>query len=142
MPSDRTGHSELPRVSRPPPVCYSCGVPGHISRFCNNPPTYQRDPLLMSPQPLDRPFPTPRQPRTPTSLRYPSPASDRNFTPPPAPCARRSPSPRRRMKSPPPENQSARPMGNPLRRWLHLLMLQARMDISVLKVQPIHNIYK
>lgn len=109
MPSDRTGHSELPRVSRPPPVCYSCGVPGHISRYCNNPPTYQRDPLLMSPQPFDRPFSTPRPPRAPTSLRYPSPASDRSLTPPPDPRARRSPSPRRRTQ--PMGVRPTRPMG-------------------------------
>ncbi|KAH7953403.1 hypothetical protein HPB49_007823 [Dermacentor silvarum] len=52
--SDRTpSNSSNTPVSRPPPVCYSCGVPGHI--FCNNAPNTSE----MSPQPFDRSFSTP-----------------------------------------------------------------------------------
>ncbi|XP_037505437.1 uncharacterized protein LOC119381744 [Rhipicephalus sanguineus] len=92
MPSERSGYSEQPPVSRPHPMCYNCGVPGHIARFCNHRSPYQRQPS----QPFDRPLYTPRPPRAPTGFRYPSPASDRSLTPPPAPRAPRSPSPRRK----------------------------------------------
>ncbi|XP_077519825.1 uncharacterized protein LOC144129553 [Amblyomma americanum] len=93
---------------RPPPVCYRCGMTGHISRYCR-----RRGPL----HPDHRQWPNTSlnpdaavQHPTPTSswgsyraalLRNTSPASDRCLTPPPS-RQRRSPSPRRR--SPPPGN--------------------------------------
>ncbi|KAH8029146.1 hypothetical protein HPB51_023686 [Rhipicephalus microplus] len=103
MPSERSRYSEQQRAPRPSPVCYNCGVPGHIARFCDHRP-YQRQAWHMSHQPFDHPLSTSRKPRAPTGSRYPSPASDRSLTPPPARRAPRSPSPRRRARTPPPEN--------------------------------------
>ncbi|XP_077495414.1 uncharacterized protein LOC144106471 [Amblyomma americanum] len=95
-------------------VCYHCGQPGHISRFC--PRRRQRQPSHYG----SSTYP-PRLNYQPASAWYPSytpdsgnpwsaqmrnrlPASDRSVTPPPALRTRRSPSPRRRSSSPPPEN--------------------------------------
>lgn len=104
-PRERTGYYEQQRVSRPFPVCYSCGVAGHIARFCNNRSSYQREPPFVPySQHFDSPYPPQRPPQMPTRVRYSSPASDRSVTPPPAPRVPRSPSPRRRTRSPPPEN--------------------------------------
>ncbi|KAH8029223.1 hypothetical protein HPB51_023815 [Rhipicephalus microplus] len=103
MPSERSRYSGQPRAPQPIPVCYNCGVPGHIARFCDHHP-YQRQSWPLYHQHCDYPHSTSRKPRTPTGSRYPSPASDRSLTPPPAPRAPRSPSPRRRARTPPPEN--------------------------------------
>lgn len=97
---------------RPRPVCYSCGVPGHISRFCNRRVT----PRYHQPSDFSRPFEQPHGVRRPahippddnywpSNFRNHSPASDRSLTPPPRPRAHRSPSPlRRKAPSSPPEN--------------------------------------
>lgn len=101
---------EQHREFRPPSVCYSCGVPGHIARFCDRRRPF-REPSRATYQSNFQPFSASWPPRPPTnrgirqgSFRNPSPASDRSLTPPPAPRTRRSPSPRRRRLSPPPEN--------------------------------------
>lgn len=101
---------EQHREFRPPRVCYSCGVPGHIARFCDRRRPF-REPSRATYQSNYQPFSASWPPRPPTnrgirqgSFRNPSPASDRSLTPPPAPRTRRSPSPRRRRLSPPPEN--------------------------------------
>lgn len=110
--ADRTEGFQQHRAFRPPPrVCYSCGLPGHISRFCDRRRLYREEPSPASYQANYRHF-TPSWPtRPPASRRFrqgnfrnPSPASDRSLTPPPAPRAPRSPSPRRRLPSPHPEN--------------------------------------
>lgn len=95
---------EPPRRSLP--VCYSCGVTGHISRFCNRrrTPRYDRPP---SQRPQGAPRSAPYGDNYwPSSFRNRSPGSDRSLTPPPRPRAPRSPSPlHRRSSSPsPPEN--------------------------------------
>lgn len=103
-----------PNVSREPPVCYTCGITGHISRFC---PHRRRSPRWYEPQPTsygterrnyDHSWPPcsfapPVSFRNNTSRQNPrsdSPISDRSLTPPPS-RQHRSPSPRRRSFSPP-----------------------------------------
>lgn len=100
---------------RPPPACYSCGMTGHISRYCR-----RRRQMLRDNRPDNRrwhdstsrlqSFNPEFQPSTSATSwgsygsapqRSSSPASDRSMTPPPV-RQRRSPSPRRR--SPPPGN--------------------------------------
>ena len=96
---------------RPPPVCYSCGMTGHISRYCRRRGSRPRDNRLWrnTTRPTRR-FNIEEQQPTPTSSWSPyqpelrrnfSPASDRSLTP-PSSRQQRSPSPRRR--SPPPGN--------------------------------------
>lgn len=89
--------------NRAPPVCYTCGRTGHISRFCQ----HRRSPRASAQQP-------PRfrnseqwqssgnfhEPNDQRIFRDGSPVSDRSITPPPI-RAGRSPSPRRRSRSPP-----------------------------------------
>lgn len=105
-------HVEGQRRLRPAPVCYNCGVTGHISRYCDRSriPRYERPPPWTQ-QPGFPPFEErwTTQPRPKSSFwqgpfRNRSPASDRSVTPPPAPRLRRSPSPRRRSSSPHQEN--------------------------------------
>lgn len=97
---------------RPLPVCYSCGVPGHISRFCNRRVAPRYGPPPQFTRPSERPHDVPRATHLPPSddywarsFRNRSPTSDRSLTPPPRPRAPRSPSPLRRTTSPlPSEN--------------------------------------
>lgn len=96
------------RRERERPVCYSCGLTGHISRYCRrrrqgaryeSPRVFYRSEGGYSRYDDHRPISSfsGRQPQ----IRHDSPASDRSVTP-PIFRQRRSPSPRRR--SPPPEN--------------------------------------
>lgn len=108
MPADGNEGFELHRTFRPPRVCYSCGVPGHISRFCDRRRQFREAPSPVSYQSNDRPFSSSWPTRQTSSrrlrqgnFRNSSPASDRSLTPPPASRAPRSPSPRRRLPSPP-----------------------------------------
>ncbi|KAH7958008.1 hypothetical protein HPB51_028007 [Rhipicephalus microplus] len=91
---------------RSPPVCYNCGVEGHISWYCNNgqPPRYDRS--LRSPLSGFARAPTfrrsaSREIRRP--LRNHFPVSGRSLVPPPAPRSNRWSSPWRRYPSLPPE---------------------------------------
>lgn len=118
-PTDITAWQDHPadclqqRVVREAPVCFHCGVRGHIARFC---PERRRAPL---PQ-YERPPASSRRTSTRGDYRWPpnsyyrndiqqsyrsdSPASVRSVTPPTS-RQRRSPSPgRRRLTSPPPGN--------------------------------------
>lgn len=97
---------------REPPVCYRCGVTGHISRFCRRrSPGSSAGPRFTWPRrsnynPGNRwspPFPPTGNNKQPNGPRNGSPASDRSLTPPPL-RQRQSPSPRRRPLSPPPGN--------------------------------------
>ncbi|KAH8030027.1 hypothetical protein HPB51_006459 [Rhipicephalus microplus] len=119
-PSPRTSATSAPaNVSRQVPVCYTCGLPGHISRFCPRrppaPPRFSTYPARMYETPVPPRFSThpprmhetwtshsadhrPRQ-QWPNEFRSESPASERSLTPPPT-RSRRSPSPRRRSPSP------------------------------------------
>lgn len=96
---------------REPPICYRCGVAGHISRFCRRRrPGSSADATFTLPRRNDQnldthcsspfPFTGNNQPNGP---RNGSPASDRSLTPPPL-RQRQSRSPRRRPLSPPPGN--------------------------------------
>lgn len=119
---------------RPMPVCYSCGTPGHIARYCTQrrpsgygqsmPSAWQSGRIMDNQRPGNCSLGShsrEERPRTYTLGSYfkegrprnRSPASDRTLTPPPAFRAYRSPSPRRRIPSssprrrfpsPPPEN--------------------------------------
>lgn len=95
---------DAPVFERPVPVCYRCGVAGHISRYCNNRPSprYHRTTSVSDgywpPNLAQRSLPRNE------GMRSRSPASDRSVTPPPSFRLRRSPSPRRRSASPLPEN--------------------------------------
>lgn len=92
---------------RPPPVCYNCDLPGHISRFCpyrlRQPQgNFARPPTAMrNNPPYDTTIPTSTFYRSSQSsnMRHDSPASDRSFSPPRTHQAR-SPSPRGRRGSP------------------------------------------
>lgn len=108
----RREHFEERRRPRPAPVCYNCGLTGHISRYCDRSriPRYDQWTSL-----TDKPAVPPFQGHWPTDSRpgssfwhghwrNNSPASDRSVTPPPAPRSHRSPSPRRRPSSPHQEN--------------------------------------
>ncbi|KAH8020992.1 hypothetical protein HPB51_011359 [Rhipicephalus microplus] len=119
-PSPRTSATSAPaNVSRQVPVCYTCGLPGHISRLCPRrppaPPRFSTYPARMYETPVPPRFSThpprmhetwtshsadhrPRQ-QWPNEFRSESPASERSLTPPPT-RSRRSPSPRRRSPSP------------------------------------------
>lgn len=106
-----------PDVYREPPVCYNCGVSGHIARFCRQRPQlpprfanrafmgprdnvrYQRDNVRYRPDRY-RPDISPHRGPQPSVDRNNSPVSDRSITPPPTRQGR-SPSPRRRFPSPP-----------------------------------------
>lgn len=94
-----------PATSRDSRICYSCGVPGHIARYCHR--RQQRAPRFNSytPRvPADEPWPYPtsfQRLQQGRANRSDSPVSDRSLTPPPT-RQRRSPSPRRRSLSPPP----------------------------------------
>lgn len=90
------------------PVCYFCGITGHISRYCRRrrqatryepPRTFYRSEADDSH--YNGHWPRGSIPRGQPPARHHSPASDRSLTPPTF-RQRRSPSPRRR--SPPPEN--------------------------------------
>lgn len=109
---DMPDYLDETRVQRPPsPVCYNCGVPGHIARFCerrqssryerSSAGTRRNDGHTGSRWPAHT---TSRDNFAQRSFRNTSPASDRSLTPPSGPRPRRSPSPRRRVPSPPPEN--------------------------------------
>lgn len=94
--------------AREPPVCYRCGMLGHISRFCrrrNPAPRYQRQwwnrRSTVSPEVRDPTYPPPSGSYRYVPPRNDSPVSDRSLTP-PARRSRQSPSPRR--SSPPPGN--------------------------------------
>ncbi|KAH8031730.1 hypothetical protein HPB51_020704 [Rhipicephalus microplus] len=119
-PSPRTSATSAPaNVSRQVPVYYTCGLPGHVSRFCPRrtpaPPRFLTYPARMYETPVPPRFSThpPRMHVTWTSqpadhrprqqwlneFRSESPASERSLTPPPT-RSRRPPSPRRRSPSP------------------------------------------
>lgn len=94
---------------RSQPLCYRCGIAGHIARYCR-----RRFPTSQDCQPpantygqlhtaQQRPPTSAWDPYRPSNLRSSSPASDRSVTPPPQ-RQRRSPSPRRRASPPPPGN--------------------------------------
>lgn len=100
-------------MSRERPICFQCGVRGHVARFCpqrrrmsapstERPRTFYR----RNNHPGDRAnWPPGPDSRTPYRLNYrsDSPASVRSLTPPPG-RQHRSPSPLRRLTSPPPGN--------------------------------------
>ncbi|KAH8026572.1 hypothetical protein HPB51_021982 [Rhipicephalus microplus] len=97
--SPRTFATSAPaNVSRQISVCYTCGIPGHISRFCPSrppaPPRFSTYPPrireTLTAHPADH---RPRQ-QWPNEFRSESPASERSLTPPPT-RSRRSPSRRR-----------------------------------------------
>ncbi|KAH8028592.1 hypothetical protein HPB51_017718 [Rhipicephalus microplus] len=121
-PSPRSAVTSAPaNVSRQVPVCCTCGLPGHISRFCpTRPPAlhrhvFRRNPARMYETPVPPRFsmhpprmhetwtshPADHRPRQqwPNEFRSESPASERSLTP-PLTRSRRSPSPRRRSPSP------------------------------------------
>lgn len=119
-------HSEV----RPSPVCYCCGMPGHIARYCSRrrasnygssaPTTRSSGRTLRTQWPGDSSSGSHfREDRCTaqetyfgaerTRNRYRSPASDRTLTPPPAFRASRSPSPRPRFTSPSPRRRFVSP---------------------------------
>lgn len=113
--SEPRTYPSYPNVSREPPVCYTCGVTGHISRFCRQrrwaPRWYESQPTSYGTERpnVDNSWP-PRSFTSSTTFpinsprrnhRSDSPVSDRSLTP-PSSRQRRSPSPRRRSFSPPP----------------------------------------
>lgn len=100
----RTPHAAAALNSRrDSPVCYTCGVRGHISRFCHRPhrgPRFSTYTARLNDDATSAVGgPHLRRP-SPTRFRDDSPASDRSITPPPT-RPRRSPSPRRWSPSPP-----------------------------------------
>lgn len=111
---DAPVYFEEPLVRRRPPstMCYNCGAPGHIARFCEHRQPSQSGRPASGFWRNDRRDPGAQWPAHATpdnnfwqrSLRNVSPASDRSLTPPSAPRPRRFPSPRRRLPSPPPGN--------------------------------------
>ncbi|XP_077565130.1 uncharacterized protein LOC144180728 [Haemaphysalis longicornis] len=110
-PSSRQFPSGRFDSPREPPVCYRCGVAGHISRFCRRrSPGSSAGPRFTwprgsnyNPNRWSPPFPPTGNNQHLNGPRNGSPASDRSLTPPPL-RQRQSPSPRRRPLSPPPGN--------------------------------------
>lgn len=100
-------------ASRERPICFNCGVRGHVARFCphrrrTSAPSHERPRTFYrrSNQPVDGThWPSDSDSRTNHRVNYrsDSPASVRSLTP-PSSRHRRSPSPRRRLTSPPPGN--------------------------------------
>lgn len=106
-PRQRNAFQEY-NAYRQAPVCYRCGIAGHIARFCRR----QREPTSRYRSPSE--FPPagtghnnghwPAYSRSTSrrgNHRGSSPASDRSLTP-PSGRLHRSPSPGRRLSSPPP----------------------------------------
>ncbi|KAH6948818.1 hypothetical protein HPB50_026554 [Hyalomma asiaticum] len=56
------------REIRPSPVCYSCGVPGHIARFCDRRRAFREEPVRVSYQANYRP-PSASWPTRPPATR-------------------------------------------------------------------------
>lgn len=110
QPDMRYASFERSDTGRRPPVCYRCGMTGHIQRFCRRRrqlPTYrapdaypQRSSYRLDSSWHPGVLPTPSGQN---AQRSGSPSSDRSLTP-PTMRPRRSPSPRRRPMSPPPGN--------------------------------------
>lgn len=108
-PRQRNGNAfQEHNVYRQSPVCYRCGVAGHIARFCRR----QREPTSRYDSPSAFPPAATghnsghrpayfRSTSRRQNHRSSSPASDRSLTP-PSGRMHRSPSPGRRLSSPPP----------------------------------------